>query len=52
MLREFTVYPSGCRIHRESQHRVQVGAYTQKSNAEHMKKKLKEAGYDSTIVQE
>ena len=35
---DFTVYLSGCRIHRESQHRVQVGAYTQKSNAEHMKK--------------
>ena len=36
----------------ESLYRVQVGAYTQKSNAEHMKKKLKEAGYDSTILQE
>ena len=36
----------------ESLYRVQVGAYAQKSNAEHMKKKLKEAGYDSTIVRE
>ena len=32
-------------------YRVQVGAYSQKSNAEAMKKRLKDVGYDSVIVQ-
>ena len=32
-------------------YRVQVGAYSKKSNAESMKKQLKEAGYESVIVQ-
>ena len=36
----------------DSLYRVQVGAYTQKSNAEQMKKNLKGAGYDSMIVRE
>ena len=32
-------------------YRVQVGAYSQKSNAEAMKKKLKTAGFDAIIVE-
>lgn len=36
----------------DSLYRVQVGAYTKKSNAEQMKKNLKGAGYDSMIVRE
>ncbi len=33
-------------------YRVQVGAYSVKKNAEEMKKKLKDAGFDSIIVKE
>ena len=32
-------------------YRVQVGAYSVKSNAENMKKKLQQAGFDALIVQ-
>lgn len=32
-------------------YRVQVGAYGVKANAESMKKKLREAGFDALIVQ-
>ena len=34
----------------KSTYRVQVGAYSDKTNAELMKKKLKSAGFDAVIV--
>lgn len=36
---------------KDARYRVQIGAYSEKSNAEAMKKKLKDAGFEAFIIQ-